>query len=301
MYQQIIGADIGRCEVKLCSSGEYVRFPARVGEWQQREISSGGDYEVEIDGEKWFVGELALLESHFGRRMVEQNKANQELLIELLAGLYLIMEPDADILLVTALPIDQYSAANREALRKLLRGRYSVSVNHGQTKEIVLDRIDITWEGAGIYFDFVTDDFGAGEYLWLAERNVHICDIGSRTCNLLTVSGGKYVSRLSLTDNSHGTLLLENSARGAKRISESNKEQFARAIKALVSSNWLDADYGSGCDHDSDSDVLIFAGGGAKLIEQYLREYYPSALFPVDPVLCQVSGLYKMGMARNGG
>jgi hypothetical protein len=100
-------------------------------------------------------------------------------------------------------------------------------------------------------------------------------------------------------DNEHGTLLIENSARGGKRISESNKEQFARTIKALVASNWLDADYGSYGDHDAD-DVLIFAGGGAKLIEQYLREYYPSAIFPADPVLCQVSGLYKMGMARNG-
>jgi plasmid segregation protein ParM len=201
MYQQVIGADIGRCEAKLYSNGDVVRFPARVGEWQQREISSGGDYEVEIDGEKWFVGELALLESHFGRRMVEQNKANQELLIELLTGLYLIMEPDPDITIVTALPIDQYNAVNREALRTLLRGHYSVSVNHGQAKEIVLDRIDITWEGAGIYFDFVTDDFGKGLNAFLAERNVHICDIGSRTCNLLTVANGKYVSRLSHTDN----------------------------------------------------------------------------------------------------
>jgi DNA repair protein RadC len=30
------------------------------------------------------------------------------------------------------------------------------------------------------------------------------------------------------------------------------------------------------------------------------NKYYPSAIFPGDPVLCQVSGLYKMGMARNG-
>ena len=200
---------------------------------------------------------------------------------------------------MTALPIDQYNAANREALRKLLRGCYSVSVNHGTAKEIILDRIDVTWEAARIYFDFVTDDFGkgSGEYAWLAERNIQIVDIGSRTLNLLTVSNGKYVSRLSHTDNEHGTLLVENSARG-RRISESNKEQFARTIKALVASNWLDADYGSGSDHDAD--VLIFAGGGAKLIEVYLREYYPSAIFPGDPVLCQVSGLYKMGMARNG-
>ncbi len=60
----------------------------------------------------------------------------------------------------------------------------------------------------------------------------------------------------------------------------------------MVAANWLDADYGN--------DVLIFAGGGARLIEKYLREYYPAALFPADPVLCQVSGLYKMGLARNG-
>lgn len=138
---------------------------------------------------------------------------------------------------------------------------------------------------------------GPGEYSYLAERNVHIVDIGSRACNLLTVANGKYVSRLSCTDNEHGALLIENSARG-KRIFESNKEQFARAIKALVSSNWLDADYGNDGDHDSDSDVLVFVGGGAKLIEQYLRGYYPSALFPADPVLCQVSGPYKMGIAR---
>ncbi len=148
MYQQVIGADIGRSEAKLYSGGEFIRFPARVGEWQKREISSGGDYEVSIAGEQWFVGELALLESHFGRRMVEANKANQELLIELLTGLYLIMEPDAEIVIVTALPIDQYNAANREALRSLLRGRYLVSVNHGRTQEIVLDKIDITWEGS---------------------------------------------------------------------------------------------------------------------------------------------------------
>jgi hypothetical protein len=144
MYgKQIIGADIGRSEVKLYSNGDVVRFPARVGEWQQREISSEGNYEVEIsrgnaNGEKWFVGELALLESNFNRRMVEQNKANQEMLIELLTGLYLITEPDADISLVTALPIDQYNAANREALRALLRGRYVVSVNHGPAKGIVI-------------------------------------------------------------------------------------------------------------------------------------------------------------------
>jgi hypothetical protein len=233
--------------------------------------------------------------------MVEQNKANQELLIELLTGLYLIMEQNAEISLVTALPIDQYNAENREKLRALLRGSHLASVNHGKTQEIVLDRIDITWEGAGIYFDFVTNASGEGpgEYSSLAERNVSICDIGSRTCNLLSVSNGQYVSRLSRTDNSLGTLLIENSARG-KRISESNKEQFARAIKAMVAANWLDADYGNDGDHDSDSDVLIFAGGGAKLIEQYLREYYPSAIFPSDPVLCQVSGLYKMGIARNG-
>jgi hypothetical protein len=178
----------------------------------------------------------------------------------------------------------------------LRRGRYLVSVNHGKTQEIALDGIDITWEGAGIYFDFVTDDSGegSGKYAWLAERNVHIVDIGSRTCNLLTVSNGKYISRLSCTDNQHGTLLVESSSR-SKRISDRDKEQFARTIKALVASNWLDADYGS----DGD-DVLIFAGGGSLLIEQYLREYYPSAIFPADPVLCQVSGLYKMGMARNG-
>lgn len=103
MYQQVIGADIGRSEVKLCSGGEFIRFPARVGEWQPREISSGGDYEVSIAGGQWFVGELALLESNFNRRMVEANKANQELLIELLTGLYMIAEPDAEIVIVTAL------------------------------------------------------------------------------------------------------------------------------------------------------------------------------------------------------
>ncbi len=111
---------------------------------------------------------------------------------------------------------------------------------------------------------------------------------------MLTVSNGKYVSRLSHTDNEHGTLLVENSSR-SKRISDRDKEQFVRTIKALVAANWLDADYGDDAD-----DVLIFAGGGAKLIESYLREYYPSAIFPAAPVLCQVSGLYKMGMARNG-
>ncbi len=60
----------------------------------------------------------------------------------------------------------------------------------------------ITWEGAGIYFVFVTNDCrnGPGEYAWLAERNVHIVDIGSRTCNLLKTPRSHF-KNFSLSDS----------------------------------------------------------------------------------------------------
>lgn len=75
---QIIGVDVGRNRVKAVSSTNRVDFPSVVGEWQERNLTSYGKYEVIIDGEKYFIGDLALRESYCPREMATESKVHLE-------------------------------------------------------------------------------------------------------------------------------------------------------------------------------------------------------------------------------
>lgn len=75
---QIVAVDCGRNSVKVFDGTCQLSIPSCVGEWRQRRISEGGDYEVEIDGQRYFVGELAEFESRFKREIVSRSKIHEE-------------------------------------------------------------------------------------------------------------------------------------------------------------------------------------------------------------------------------
>jgi len=105
-------------------------------------------------------------------KQVTANKANSETLIMLLMGAYL-RAPEQSNLFITAIPIKQWTKdvfnPYRVALRKQLLGEYEVSVNNGKSRTIAIDNLDITFEGAGIWFYYVLGDSGNDnpKYSWL--------------------------------------------------------------------------------------------------------------------------------------
>ena len=203
-----------------------------------------------VNGVKWCVGEKAKY-GNYARQQVTANKANTETLVMLLTGAYL-RAPEQSNLFITAIPIKQWTKdvnnPYKVALRKQLLGEYEVSVNNGKSRTIAIDNLDITFEGAGIWFYYVLNDSGNDnpKYSWLRSKKVHVVDLGSRTANYLGIYQEHFTKRDSDTSD-NGTLQIRRAKKG-KQMTERDIEQHPRAIIADISGLWLEADFNSAVD-----------------------------------------------------
>jgi hypothetical protein len=299
-YENVFPFDIGRESAKF--PGQLI-IPFRVSDWQE-DFDDNGDFTTMVNGVKWCVGEKAKY-GNYARQQVTANKAHTETLVLLLTGAYL-RAPESN-LFITAIPIKQWTKdvnnLYKAALRKQLLGEYEVSVNNGKPRTIAIDNLNITFEGAGIWFYYVLDDSGNDnpKYSWLRSKKVHIVDLGSRTANYLGIYQEHFTKRDSDTSD-NGTLQIRRAKKG-KQMTERDIEQHAQAIIADISALWLEADFNSPVDPETGipkgEDVLILAGGGTALCRTYLKTTFPSALIPHDPVTAQLFGLGRLGMKLN--
>lgn len=278
---QFVGIDVGRDSVKAVTCGTKVSFKSRVGEWRERRLNSGGDFEVDVGGQKYFVADLAE-ESYFRREMATESKVHQETQILFLTALSQIVKGKR-IAITTGLPVTQHTANDKEALSRLLQGSSWVIVNN-QKYSFDIERFGIVPEAGGAYWDAVLDNNGKISNSWLAEQKVRVIDIGSRTVNYCTIDRRKYLDRDSGTIL-YGVLELENAGQ-----SDVTKEQFARRIVADISKKWLG--------YQPQRDTVLLTGGGSLLLERWLKPHFPLAQIVDDPVFANARGYYKMGMAR---
>jgi len=273
MGTQLIANDCGRNTGKTITNGKRLIMPSVVGEWRDRRISDGGDYDVTINGERFFVGELARQESRFCREMVSQSKLHEETKILTLTALALVAIPGERIRLVTGLPVEQHTTVIKQQYIKLLSGRHDVEVN-GKRSTIVLgeDDIAVGIEGGGAYWS---------ESLY---GRCFIIDLGSRTVNAVCVQQNRFRDVDSLTLN-YGCLELSNVSDSPNDITA---EQLARRIYADLSRRWLNIR----------TETVLLCGGGALLMERWLRQYYPTARMSADPIWSNAAGYYKLGMMK---
>lgn len=272
MGVQIISVDCGRNAVKAVSGTRRISLPSVVGEWRERRISEGGDYEVCIDGERYFVGELAETESRFRREMASRSKIHEETKILTLIAIALLAEPGEQLRLVTGLPVEQHTVESKQQYARLLSGNHTVIIN-GIKRQLALaeENIAVAIEGGGAYW---------------AERpaggRCYTIDAGSRTINAVAVLNNRFRDIESTTLN-YGCLELENAGG-----SEEAAEQLARRIYADLSRLWL----------DTKNAPVILAGGGALLLERWLRSYWPEARVASEPVWGNALGYYALGCAK---
>ena len=268
---QVISVDCGRQGVKAVSGNRRLFIPSIVGEWRERKISEGGEYEVSINGQQYFIGELAERESRFRREMATRSKLHEETKALTLAAIAILAEHD-NIKLVTGLPVEQYTKELKAEFTKLLTGYHVIEVNN-TTKHFTLqpDDISISIEGGGAY--------------WTAMPGTNKCrviDLGSRTINALTIYSNRFAD-LDSTTLDYGCLEIQNAAG-----SEQAAEQLARRIYADLSRRWLDLK----------NELVLLAGGGSLLMERWLKEYFPGAKLVADPVYGNALGWYSMGVAK---
>jgi len=277
---QVIGVDSGRQGVKAVTEGNRRIFiPSVVGEWRKRKISEGGDYEVLINGQQYFVGELAAMESRFRREMTSRSKIHEETRVLTITAIALLATPGEEIRIVTGLPVDQHILEIKQEYTRLLSGCHTIKINDGPQREIVLtdNGIAITIEGAGAYWSEV-----------LRERKFsgkfRVLDLGSRTINALTINGTRFVDVDSFNLD-YGCLEVQNACNNPN---DGVAEQLARRIYAELSQRWMDLN----------DELVLLAGGGALLMEQWLTRHFKGAQILEDPVYANALGYYLMGKAK---
>lgn len=286
---QHIAPDTGRRLTKVVTEGEKKSFRSAVGEWRQRNLEADRDYEVEIDGCKYFVGDLAE-ESHFRREMATTNKIHEETRILFLTALALVAKEE-EIVVTTGLPVNQHTPVIKRDLEQLLCGQHRVRIKNGPELKLNIQNIGIVPEGIGLYWDEVLSDQGTIHNIWLATQPVvRILEVGSRTINLGTIAY-RDQKRLYL-DRESDTLAYGYMALEAAEAQPTDEclGAFARRIVADASKAWLS--------YNPLKDVILLGGGGVLTLGSWLKKHYPISLTARDPVYGNASGFRKMGIAR---
>jgi len=270
---QVISIDCGRSSLKAISGNKRLSIQSIVGEPRDLKIGDYGDYDVVINGQRHFVGELAERESRFKREMVSRSKIHEDTAILSLTALALLAEPGENIKVVTGLPVEQHSAEIKREYIKLLSGNHIITVN-GQRRNVRLpeDDIAVSIEGGGAYWSEPLGTYCS------------VIDLGSRTVNAVMVQRNRFKDVDSLTLN-YGCLELTNASDNPTDIVA---EQLARRIYADLSRRWLDIG----------TDSILLAGGGAILMEKWLSKYYPSARMASDPVWANAVGYHRLGLMK---
>ncbi len=289
-----IGIDVGRDSVKVVTARNKLEFKARVGEWRDRKITFGGNYEVEIDGEKYFIADL-VEESFFGRQILLSSKVQLETRVLFLSALALTIEDQDNFTVNTGIPIQQYTPENISEILTFLSGNYQVRINQ-EYRQVNVQNINIAAEGEGAYWDYVLDENGK----IINNRNfskkdiIRVIDIGSRTINFCTVASEKLLDRDSGT-LSYGILELTNAMGDEDMTIEDIKEdmliEFTRRIIGDLSRKWLS--------RNLKKNIVILSGGGAILLQKYLRSYFPVVIVSNDPVFANARGFYKMCASKH--
>jgi plasmid segregation protein ParM len=256
----IYSVDCGRSSLKLVCATKMFHFPAYIGEWRERKLKStyGGEIELEYEGEKYFVGDLAKNESEFVRSMMTDSKAHEDTLLLVLTALHKA-GASGSVKVMTGLPVDQHTDEEKEKLKTLLKGDHVVKVN-GIEREINIDRVEVAIEG------------GAAFWSNPLPGKVRILDAGSKTVNYLTMQNKRYVDRES------GTLPF-----GFDTNKSNDIKQISNRIAGEVSKKW------------KSNDKVLLVGGKAKELQHHMSRYFQDMEVAPNHLYANAKGFYKIG------
>lgn len=273
---QIISADMGRSESKFFTNNNTkLKFKSVVGEWHQRNLNTEGNYDVNINGVNYFIGDLALRESYLPREMTTESKIHEETLLLFVTGIALLAQQE-DIIISTGLPINMFNPKVRDDLVTLLKGKYIVTFAGYKSKQFYINQIIVCPESGGTYF------YEVKKRPELKYGKVRVINVGSRTINYCTIQDGNFVNKDSGT-LLYGSIQLKNS--------KANLQEFARKIFADLSSRWHDYE---------ENEIVIISGGGIIILGEYLKQHFKRVIVSDDAVHSDCLGFYEMANAKYG-
>ncbi|WEG14181.1 ParM/StbA family protein [Pullulanibacillus sp. KACC 23026] len=253
----IVGVDVGRCNVKVFYQSGHFMYPSNLGELRDMEFTDerGKD---DIIGEyrgRHFTAGTITRESDYQTPLMTENKVHEDTLILTLIGLHKAFE-SSEVGIVTNLPINNHSK-DKKRLKQLLEGFHEITLN-GVKKSFHV-HCEVAPEGSGIF-------------KYAGPGVIHGLNIGSRTVNAITFEDGVKIGRLSDTFD-FGTLTNKS-----KNTLGMGKE-IAGRISQL---KW------------HEEEPIYLCGGGASEVVSELMRYYRMIRITPDPMFTDAEAFYKI-------
>lgn len=264
---ELISVDCGRSGVKAVSEHERVYFRSALGAY--RELRNGrelgiDEFIVQYKTEKYFVGRIAAEESEDGAQMMLSYKAHTDTKILTLTAIHRLVRSNADVFLVTGLPINFHTESDKQRMRQLLAGEHETTVN-GVTKQFNIARVEVAAEGASAAWSMGR----------IRRDRFHVIDVGSRTVNYVTMLNGRWIDKAS------------DSLDYGWETFRGTESQFARAVIADLS-KYL---------RPLGPLVLV---GGKDTLAVHLREYHDQVELHPDALFANATAFREMGAIARG-
>lgn len=202
-----LGVDVGRGYVKVATGpnhSDVIIFPsyAMPGKEMDLELAAGDPLKhlvAVINGEKWFIGELAKREG--GTKEYTKEKARHTNTIPLLiTGIALAAESEyVNAKVAVGLPIGDYKKQALE-FEKKAQGYYRVQLPHKNVHvEIQKGNIICFPECASMIYDLIFGPTGHLNNVYLAQKKIAAVDVGWKTTNFAVMDNMEYIDSMSGT------------------------------------------------------------------------------------------------------
>lgn len=329
---QVLGLDIGYGFTKCTDGRRQQIFKSVLGEPSEVQFTESlvedgtpTPRHIELDGEAWFVGELAELQSR-GRSFTldPQQFVSRHALPLALAAIAPLVADGEPVRLVTGLPIS-FFRRQRGELTALLNKRHRVilidAAGNRSERNIPVDRVKVIPQPFGSLFHLVLDDSGRPVGQNLLKEKVGIIDVGFRTADYTISDRTRYLERGSASSDSgistafaaianvlqeksgvnvelyrlyeavdRGSIKIRGKRYDLTRMVERALAQLAQKIATEANRLWAD---------DWDIDAIVLTGGGGALLAPHLTPLLEGEVLPVpadsDARLNNVRGYFKYG------
>lgn len=330
---EIIAIDIGFGFTKATNGSRSLVFKSILGEATEIQFKGGvlgetspdENIQIELDGNSYFVGEMAERQSNVRSFTLDQSQFFGSIAKVLaLSAAARMASSYMPIGLVTGLPIGYYREY-KDTLGKLLQGDHKVVLTNvnGQKEEknIKISNVRVIPQPFGSLFNLMLNDLGElGDKRYIKEKT-GVIDVGFKTSDFTVSDRMRYSERGSRTTDTgiakafgviagklreksnvnielyrlyeavdQGVIKIKGKEYDLKELTVQVFSQLAKSIASDVDRLWAD---------DWDIDSIVLTGGGGAVLAKYLQPLIEGKVVTTDPAtdarFCNVQGYWKFG------
>ena len=330
---EIIAIDIGFGFTKATNGSRSLVFKSILGEATEIQFKGGvlgeaspdENIQIELDGNSYFVGEMAERQSNVRSFTLDQSQFFGSIAKVLaLSAAARMTSSYMPIGLVTGLPIGYYREY-KDTLGKLLQGDHKVILTNinGQKEEkiIKISNVRVIPQPFGSLFNLMLNDLGElGDKRYIKEKT-GVIDVGFKTSDFTVSDRMRYSERGSRTTDTgiakafgviagklreksnvnielyrlyeavdQGMIKIKGKEYDLKELTVQVFSQLAKSIASDVDRLWAD---------DWDIDSIVLTGGGGAVLAKYLQPLIEGKVVAIDPAVdarfCNVQGYWKFG------